>query len=394
MPKNKSEVQGAKAVATGGAADDDDFDKMLAEVSAEDSQLPADVRASTARTVSSISSSSSSSSSSSGSGEQGPSLPGLHVSQNAIIGACKRGDIAQLRRWGRQGIRVKNADLLVNAILDEISLGILRCLVKELGADVNGARLTDGGTPLYAAAWIGNLPYVQFLVKELGADVNQAAVDGATPLFIAAQNGSLALVQCLIKELGADVNQTKYDGGTPLYLAAQDGRLAVVRCLVMECGANINQAHVSQETPLYIAAQAGHLAVLRCLVKEAGADVNKATHDGVTPLMIAARFEHADVVTFLIKYGANVQDSADAHGTAADISKEYAAPSKQTKYLEARTHCAKPGCDGAGAKKCARCLKVYYCTRECQLANWSAHKAECRRSADKTTAKRPEECQP
>jgi len=28
-------------------------------------------------------------------------------------------------------------------------------------------------------------------------------------------------------------------------------------------------------------------------------------------------------------------------------------------------------------KKCAKCLSVYYCGRECQLANWKAHKPQC-----------------
>jgi hypothetical protein len=104
--------------------------------------------------------------------------------------------------------------------------------------------------------------------------------------------------------------------------------------------------------------------------------------------MIAAKYQHEDTVTFLIEYGANVKDSTDAYGTAADIPKAHAAPGKQTKYLEARTHCTTPDCDGIGAKKCAGCLKVYYCTRECQVTHWQAHKAECRRSADKTTSEK------
>ena len=28
-------------------------------------------------------------------------------------------------------------------------------------------------------------------------------------------------------------------------------------------------------------------------------------------------------------------------------------------------------------KKCKTCLKVYYCSRECQVADWQAHKLNC-----------------
>jgi hypothetical protein len=253
MPKNKSKVHSAKAAAVG---DDNDFDRMLAEVTAADSQLPADVPASTATTAN-IASSSSSSSSSSGGGGQGTSLPGLQVSEMAIIGACRRGDITQLRRWGQQGVRVKSADMFIDSILFGVSPDILRCLVKELGADVNGARLSDGATPLY----------------------------------VAAQTGNLALAQCLVEELGADVNQEAgYDGGTPLFIAAQKGHLAVLRCMIKKFGANVDVARRDGFTPLYVAAQNGHLAVVRYLVKELGADVNKAREDGATPLIMVAQY--------------------------------------------------------------------------------------------------------
>jgi ankyrin repeat protein len=141
-------------------------------------------------------------------------------------------------------------------------------------------------------------------------------------------------------------------------------------------------------TPLHIAVEKGYLAIVRCLVKELGADVNKARPDGATPLMVAARFEHADVVTFPVKYGANLQVAVPSFGTAAEISRRAGAPAQQTQLLEDRSHCALPGCDGAGKKKCAGCLKVFYCTRECQLAHWSAHKAVCRQSADRPASRK------
>jgi ankyrin repeat protein len=240
------------------------------------------------------------------------------------------------------------------SIYKGMSLDVVRCLVKDLGADVNGAML---GTR------------------------------GATALFLAAKQGNMAVVQCLVKELGANVNQARISGAAPLHVAAENDHLAVVRCLVKEFGADVNHANRNGATPLYIAAQEGNLAVVRCMVKELGADVNKGKHDGASPLMIAATKKHEGVVAFLIKYGANAQFSAFGFGTAADQSKIGGASAAQTQYIEARAHCAKPGCVGQGIKKCAGCLKVYYCARECQLAHWSAHKADCRQSADLTTGK-------
>jgi hypothetical protein len=158
--------------------------------------------------------------------------------------------------------------------------------------------------------------------------------------------------------------------------------------LVKEFGVDVNQATSLGTTPLYLAAQENHLDLARCLVKELGANVNQATHKGYTPLMVAAEEKNKDVLEFLIKYGASPQISSPNGDTAADFSKSFGAPADQTAYLEARTHCANPGCSGAGVKKCAGCLKVYYCARECQLAHWSAHKKECRMSAEFAASKK------
>jgi hypothetical protein len=88
--------------------------------------------------------------------------------------------------------------------------------------------------------------------------------------------------------------------------------------------------------------------------------------------MAAAKAKSMEkVIVFLLKYGANPQASAQEFGTAVNFSKRHDAPAEQITYLEAKTHCANPGCSGAG------CLVVFYCGHSCQLAHWSAHKAEC-----------------
>jgi hypothetical protein len=336
MPKKKSKRQITKAATD---VKDDDFDKMVAEVTAADFEFSADICTQTTDIGTSSSTTSA-------------EMQDVTVSDEAINDACDRENLAQLRQWGRQGVRLSSAMPLIEFTFSGMSLDMYRCLVKDLGADVNGAQQNDGGTPL----------------------------------FVAAQNGHLALVKCLVKELGADVNQARRDGSTPLCIAAQQGHLPVVQCLVKEFGANVSQTENEGATPLFMAAQQGHLAIARCLVKEAGADVNQARQDGATPLMIAALYKQEHVVAFLIKYGADVQFFSPRYGTATDVSKNSQAPAKQTEYLEARAHCTKPECTGAGVKKCAGCLKVFSFARECQIAHWSAHKAECRRSADKTTS--------
>jgi ankyrin repeat protein len=52
----------------------------------------------------------------------------------------------------------------------------------------------DGWTSLSVAAYNGHLDVMRCLVKDFGADVNQADQDGDTPLSIAADAGNLDVV--------------------------------------------------------------------------------------------------------------------------------------------------------------------------------------------------------
>jgi hypothetical protein len=269
-----------------------------------------------------------------------------------IIQASAKGDVAQLRRWAKRGVRVSSVE------------------------------------PLCQAVSFDNIDAVQCLVDELGADVNRSIEHGCTPLYIAAHGGNQVMVQCLVKELGADVNLGDKDGRAPLYVAAEKGHLAVVRYLVKDLGADVNRRTEDGCTSLYMAAQMGHLDVVRCLVDELGADVNEATQDGSTPLMIAAQNLHHDIVRYLLKHGADAQavGKCTELGTAADYSKRANAPAEETAYIQARTHCANPNCTNAGLKKCERCLNVYFCGSACIRAHWPAHKAECKAAAAKLKA--------
>jgi hypothetical protein len=180
--------------------DDEDFDEVLTEFRAGDlatvdnaaSTTPATSRSSAASTL--LVTSSSSQPMKFPPSPVTANVAGRNVSVEAIVNACKRGDVAQLRRWIRQGVRVRTHELLRQAVYNGASFDVLSCLVKELSADVNG-RDKDGWTALTLAVYLDHHDTVHYLVEVLGADVNIRNKLGQTPLYLAAARGQLALCE-------------------------------------------------------------------------------------------------------------------------------------------------------------------------------------------------------
>jgi hypothetical protein len=104
-------------------------------------------------------------------------------------------------------------------LTEAASFGYLECLT--IWAE-EGVRVTSA-EPLIYAVYGNHLEVVRCLVQDLGADVNQATPHGWISLMIAAWKNHLAIVRCLV-ELVADVNQTmESDGRTSLIIAADIG---------------------------------------------------------------------------------------------------------------------------------------------------------------------------
>lgn len=320
------------------------------------------------------SSSSGSSSTSTSSSSNGPP----NIAEKTIIQACRDRNITKLRRWARLGVRVASAEPLCHAASHGY-VDVIRCLVQDLGADVNEEQ-PNGMLPLLAAAKREELDVMRCL-KELGADVNQMGEGefAFTPLYAAAYIGSLPGVQCLVDELGADLNRGRHNGSTPLHVAARHGHVSVVRFLG-RLGADANQANDEDSVPLSVAAEGGHLSVVKCLHEEFDVGVDQARRGGFTPLMDAAYGSKAEVIKYLAKR-ADTQSSHQQWGTAADISRSSGGPDEQTKYLMAKAHCSNPACSGAGITKCTGCKKARYCGQPCQLAHWKVHKVACKEAS-------------
>jgi len=47
--------------------------------------------------------------------------------------------------------------------------------------------------------------------------------------------------------------------------------------------------------------------------------------------------------------------------------------------------CCVCGTSGASLMSCARCRSIYYCSKDCQTADWPAHKPACKKSINKTS---------
>jgi hypothetical protein len=210
------------------------------------------------------------------------------VPEATILAAIEAGDLSKLRRWHRQGVEWSAEHLCTAAAWGCIS--VIRCMVEELGADVNRAD-GNGNTPVLVVSLNGHLSLVRYLVKTLDADVNKASDKGTTPLMIAVDNGHLAVVECLLKDLGADAYKASAKGTTPLMIAVDNGHLAVVEYLMREHSANLNQARQDGATALLLAAQRGNLNIVQCLV-EFGADVNQRNCKGNTALIAASYGKH------------------------------------------------------------------------------------------------------
>jgi hypothetical protein len=294
----------------------------------------------------------------------------------AMMKACEQGDMAQLQQWGRQGVCLPSY-IFRNAVMLGVRVDIIRCLIKELSADINLAS-NHGRTALFVAAHSGYYEILVSLASEFGADVNTQDNMGVFPLMAAALFGHVDIIRYLGEEQGVDVNRANQHGVTSLIIAARNDHADAVRCL-HKLGADVDQQSNEGLTSIFTAAKKGNLEMVRCLVK-LGADISiAAPTTNFTPLMIASTGHHSEVVKFLVKAGADVQTTALwGTVTAAVASEGSGAPAEQTAYLEAKTHCSSPNCSGAGKLKCTGCKKARYCGEACQLAHWKVHKADCR----------------
>jgi hypothetical protein len=174
------------------------------------------------------------------------SSDGVVVTEYMLFEAAEAGDLESLRDWAQQGVRVTTVGPLFVAA-EKGRLEVVRCLVQQMGANVNRTTLNGATILMYIVMkqW-GNSAVVQCLV-ELGADVNQAIQNGRTPLNFAADGGHLAVVRRLV-EAGARLGAVSHGGSTSSHISLHQGRYATVHYLLEEGFSNMDGVNYKGKT--------------------------------------------------------------------------------------------------------------------------------------------------
>ena len=175
--------------------------------------------------------------------------------------------------------------------------------------------------------------------------------------------------------------------------------------LLLERGALKDARANEGMTPLHQATKDGHLEAVKALVA-AGADVSVREAQGKTALQLSEALSVPNAqLTQLLRDATraaqppptNSVDCCDGRGQLksylGDCGVDFTGCCEKSELLAlalstlggaeggaVRKACAACGVEASSAvklKKCKTCLAVYYCSRECQVADWQAHKLGC-----------------
>lgn len=205
--------------------------------------------------------------------------------------------------------------------IEDHDLDAVKALVEVEGAAVDTP--IDYGesvnTPLEKAAWVGDLPIVEYLIAK-GANVNARDSESkATVLWSAVSNGHTEIVKALIAAKADVALRDKY-GASVITTAAAAGNQEIAG-LLLDAGANVGDAG-SGLTPLAYPVSSGNVEMIRFLVGR-GADVNQgAKTGGQTALITAILGAKIESVKTLIELKANVNTKMKDGTTPLELAQK------------------------------------------------------------------------
>ena len=181
-----------------------------------------------------------------------------------------------------------------------------RRLIENLGqkerTSLSRGRNRHGHAPLFVAAQLGHVEFVNFLLEECYAKIGRYywRTEMTPLLHWAVDAGNFVLVRTLVQH-GADINVV-FDQQTPVHAACDKCNIAVVRFLI-ENGADIHCPDTFGTTCLMKSVDSVELC--RFLIEQ-GASVNAVNKDGNTALhsaIVEYPSGSLDTVRLLLEHG-------------------------------------------------------------------------------------------
>lgn len=220
-------------------------------------------------------------------------------------------------------------------------------------------------------------------LKSKSAKLRRSA---CTALHVAIDNGHIECVKLLYQAPGIDLNVRGADGSSPFTFAVASGDIAIVKFFLEEIPDGIIDYNTGPHplTPFMLGICMGHKRITKLLI--ASNRVNHHYHPGVMNAMDCACASGSESMIRLIEaetfeeshepeVASNVARSFQDNGVLTErraFSEDYAL----------RNHVK--SCDGckkeykrSDLQRCSVCMEVWYCSKECQKADWKSHKTQC-----------------
>lgn len=231
---------------------------------------------------------------------------GLHIDQatpsgcTAVLIAAGEGHLRVVKTLLRKGADVflpaDGGGTPLHAASQQGHLAIAIELLRA-GPKVLNQQDCNAKTPLHVAADGGRWGVMRMLV-EAGANINNRAKDGATPLFSAAWQGNMECIKVLLQAKADPLlprrHPTSGTPSVPLDAAALNGRLEAVRELVQQLGIKRCGGERGGVQALELAAEHNRVDIMSVLIDGGVVDTGMA-------LVIAAEFCREACVKFLLE---------------------------------------------------------------------------------------------
>jgi ankyrin repeat protein len=173
------------------------------------------------------------------------------------------------------------------------------------GADVNGAKRTDGLTPLILATRGGHSTIVDFLIEK-GADPELLSLEGESPLINIFAKCTPDNYEKLLEykpKLNLFIQDKK--GRNILMFAIKRGNVEFFE-KIRDRFNEFNKFDIESKGFLHYASLSGNNVIGKYLIEQ-GCDVNMEDNQGDDPIIIAAEHGHIKFIQMLIENNANTK---------------------------------------------------------------------------------------